>query len=195
MNNYLPVNPCCTEVVSTTNCNQVYQISNYGCVKNICKSDFPVTSDIIYNGIELTCTLISPCDTMSVVLQKIDAILCSLNSQIISLTEQIEELTISITEAEENITIIFGILENCCTTTTTTSLIPTTTTTTTISCNIVNISGSESTTGIWTATKCDISNELVGGTVVSGGTTTTPCIVVSTLVMVNCSIKDISPCI
>jgi hypothetical protein len=185
MNNYLPVNPCCTEVVSTTNCNQVYQISNYGCVKNICKSNFPVTSDIVYNGIELTCTLIAPCDTMSVVLQKIDAILCSLNSQIISLTEQIEELTDQVEDAETDISLIFDTLENCCTTTTTT----------TINCNIVNISGSEATTGIWTATKCDIGNELVGGTVISGGTTTTPCIVLSTLVMVNCSIKDVNPCI
>lgn len=122
MNNYLPVNPCCTEVVSTTNCNQVYQISNYGCVKNICKSNFPVTSDIVYNGIELTCTLIAPCDTISVVLQKIDAILCSLNNQIISLTEQIEGLTDQIEEAETDITLIFDTLEDCCTTTTTTTL-------------------------------------------------------------------------
>jgi hypothetical protein len=185
MNNYLPVNPCCTEVVSTTNCNQVYQISNYGCVKNICKSDFPVTSDIVYNGIELTCTLISPCDTMSVVLQKIDAILCSLNSQIISLTEQIEELTEQIEDAETNISLIFDILENCCTTTTTT----------TITCNKVIIQGDGLINGVWTARKCDVGNELVGGTVIVGNNITTPCIVVSTLVMVNCSIKDIEPCI
>jgi hypothetical protein len=193
MNNYLPVNPCCTEVVSTTNCNQVYQISNYGCVKNICKSNFPVTSDIVYNGIELTCTLIAPCDTISVVLQKIDAILCSLNNQIISLNEQIVELTENITEAENDITVIFDTLEDCCTTTTTTTLTPTTTTTTTLEeCKILKII-SEGTDAVYTAIDC--TGKIFGEAIPDEGSVVTPCIFPSSVVLFNAQIDDSNPCI
>jgi hypothetical protein len=183
MNNYLPVNPCCTEVVSTTNCNQVYQISNYGCVKNICKSNFPVTSDIIYNGIELTCTLIAPCDTISVVLQKIDAILCSLNNQIISLNEQIVELTENITEAENDITVIFDTLEDCCTTTTTTTI---------EECKILKII-SEGTDAVYTAIDC--TGKIFGEAIPDEDSVMTPCIFPSSVVLFNAQIDKIYPCI
>jgi hypothetical protein len=223
MYNYLPKNQCCPETTPTNNCNQNYQISSYGCVKNICKTNFPVTSEVVYNGIELTCTLINPCDTVSVALQKIDLLLCSLNNQIISLTEEVEELTEQLEEAENNISIIVNILEDCCpqsttttttlipiTTTTTTSEIPLTTTTTTsveptttttsttvtpAECAEYFIEGNDIVDGLWTAIKCDgVNTQYIGGVVPVGDTITTSCIVSSTLVLVNCSIKLIKDC-
>jgi hypothetical protein len=143
MNPYLPVNPCCTPTPVSTGCHQSNSVSQ---CNNACSTNLPVSSDVIYNGPELTCTLIAPCDTVNVALQKADAIICSLLSQITSLTNLVNVLTEQIVNINSELIIIENNLDECCNTTTTT--------TTASLCNqytIIGLSGG----GFFTYTNCE----------------------------------------
>ena len=89
-------------------CNQ----PNYAPV-DPCNVPCTPTDNVCYSGPNLPCTGIHTCDTVTVSLQKIDAEVCDLQSQITALQTLVNSLT---------------------TTTTTTSTSSTTTTTTTIAC-------------------------------------------------------------
>lgn len=93
-------------------CNQ----PNYAPV-DPCNIPCTPTDNVCYSGPNLPCTEIHTCDTVSVSLQKIDAEVCSLQSQIIALQTLVDSLT---------------------TTTTTSTSSSTTTTTTTIACPSCN---------------------------------------------------------
>jgi hypothetical protein len=128
---YLPVNPCCTEVVLNSPCGCNSTIINGGC-NNPCGTNLTASSTIVYDGPALTCTTAEPCDTLNVILQKIDEIICNLLTQINTLNIQITNITRQITIIEGDIFNIYNQLGECCTTTTSTSSSSTTTSTTTI---------------------------------------------------------------
>lgn len=102
---FLPVNTCgCTATVSSC---------NNSCNDN-CTSNPILSSNIVYNGPALTCTTIEPCNTLNIVLQKIDGIICdlvlevnTLNALVITITDQIETIN-------NNITSINNTLDVCC---------------------------------------------------------------------------------
>jgi uncharacterized protein (TIGR02145 family) len=128
---YLPVNPCCTEVVLNSPCGCSSTIVNGGC-NNPCGTNLTASSTIVYDGPALTCTTAEPCDTLNVILQKIDEIICNLLIQINSLNIQVNNITNQILIINNDITNIYNQLGECCTTTTSTSSSSTTTSTTTI---------------------------------------------------------------
>jgi len=108
---YLPVNPCCTSVPACTmpSCCPEPCTSNCSCA-DPCASPCHIigkrTDDLAYNGNNLPCTEVNQCDTLTIVLQKIEEKICELQALLIP------------------------------TTTTTSSTSSTTTTTTTLNCNI-----------------------------------------------------------
>ena len=119
---YLPVNPCCTDVVINDVCGCSSTITNSGCnTNNPCSTTLTASSTIVYNGPALTCTTAEPCDTLNVILQKIDEIICNLLSQINILTTQVSNLNSQITTINNDITNIYDVLDVCCVTTTTTT--------------------------------------------------------------------------
>lgn len=124
---FLPVNPCCTDVVINDFCGCNSVITNTGCNNNNpCSTNLTASSTIIYNGPALSCTTAEPCDTLNVVLQKIDEIICNLLTQINLLTIQVENINEQLLIIENNIININDQLTDCCgvTTTTTTTLVP-----------------------------------------------------------------------
>jgi len=129
---YLPVNPCCTDVVLNTPCGCSSTITNTGCNNNPCSTNLTASSTIVYDGPALTCTTAEPCDKLNVILQKIDEILCNLLTQINILTNQVTNITTQIITINGDIININNRLDVCCTTTTSTSSSSTTTSTTTI---------------------------------------------------------------
>jgi hypothetical protein len=128
---YLPVNPCCTEVVLNDPCGCSSTIINGGC-NNPCGTNLTASSTIVYDGPALSCTTAEPCDTLNVILQKIDEIICNLLTQINILNIQITNIKNQIINIEGDIINIYNQLGECCTTTTSTSSTSTTTSTTTI---------------------------------------------------------------
>jgi hypothetical protein len=62
-----------------------------------------------------------PCDTLNVILQKIDEIICNLLTQINYLTNQVNNITIQIININGDIINIYNILDECCGATTTTT--------------------------------------------------------------------------
>lgn len=121
---YLPVNPSCTDVVINDVCGCSSVIINSGCnTNNPCSTILTASSTIIYNGPALTCTTAEPCDTLNVILQKIDEIICNLLTQINILTVQVTNVTGQITTINNNITNINNQLSVCCVTTTSTTTI------------------------------------------------------------------------
>ena len=108
---YLPVNPCCTPTTpcATPSCCPDPCSSSCGdpCA-NPCYVIGKRTDDLAYNGENLPCTSIDQCDTLTVVLQKIEEAICTLQ----------------------------GLLVPTTTTTTTIAVITTTTSTTVVSCGI-----------------------------------------------------------
>ena len=128
---YLPVNPCCTEVVLNDPCGCSSTITNGGC-NNPCGTNLTASSTIVYDGPALSCTTAEPCDTLNVILQKIDEIICNLLTQINILNIQINNINNQILIIEGDIFNIYNQLGECCTTTTSTSSSSTTTSTTTI---------------------------------------------------------------
>jgi hypothetical protein len=146
---YLPQNPCGCDSCESSN-----------------ESTTDVGSDNVrYVGPPLVCTGIEPCDTLTTVLQKIDAKICALVAQL-------------------------GV---CCTTTTTTSSSSTTTTTTTtVYCENYIVQGIADPAS-WSGLDCD--GRPIGGSLNSGGTATTGCMQADSLDLTNANIKvNLGPC-
>jgi hypothetical protein len=92
--------PCgCTP--TTNNCND-------NCSTNI------LTSNAVYNGPALSCTTIEPCNTLNVVLQKMDEVICNLLSEIDVLNEAVVDFNSQITIINTDITNINIRLDICC---------------------------------------------------------------------------------
>ena len=90
---YLPVNPCCTDVVLNSSC---------GCT---------LSSTVVYDGPTTPCTNIEACDTLNVALSKIDQLLCSLQVQQVKNTQEIAAMKAQIIDINNQITTINN---NCC---------------------------------------------------------------------------------
>ena len=119
---YLPVNPCCTDVVLNDPCGCNSVITNTGCnTNNPCSTHLTASSTIVYDGPALTCTTAEPCDTLNVILQKIDEIICNLLTQINILTVQVNNITTQIITINGDIININNQLDVCCSVTTTTT--------------------------------------------------------------------------
>jgi hypothetical protein len=124
---FLPVNPCCTDVVLNSPCGCSSTITNSSCSNNPCETNLTLSSTIVYNGPALSCIIAEPCDTLNVVLQKIDEIICNLLSQINTLSIQVTNINNEIITINTDITNINNTLGECCgsaTTTTTTTECP-----------------------------------------------------------------------
>ena len=109
--------------VNTCNCTATTSSCNNSCNDN-CTSSPILSSNIVYNGPALTCTTIEPCNTLNIVLQKIDAVICALLTEIDILNNQVVTITDDIEIINNNITSINNTLDVCCnggTTTTTTT--------------------------------------------------------------------------
>jgi hypothetical protein len=181
---YLPVNPCCTDVIIPTPCGCSSTPSN-NCGQNMCGTNTLLSSNVVYNGPALSCIVAEPCNTLNVVLQKIDEIICNLVSQINYLNIQITNITNQVININGDIINIYNTLEQCCgaTTTTTSTSSSTTTTTTTPSsetCSIYKLiaSGPSVLPGDtdWSGVDCYTSLP-VGGTVTDLVSINTECIV------------------
>ncbi len=119
---YLPVNPCCTDVVLNDPCGCSSVITNSGCNSNDpCSTNLTASSTIVYDGLALPCIIAEPCDTLNVILQKIDEIICNLLTQINTLTIQVNNITTQITNINGDIININNQLVDCCNATTTTT--------------------------------------------------------------------------
>ena len=124
---FLPVNPCCTDVVLNSPCGCTSTLPNTGCGEDQCGTNVILSSNVLYNGPVLDCIIAEPCDTLNVILQKIDEIICNLLSQINILNIQVANITTQIINIEGDIININNTLDECCgatTTTTTTTEIP-----------------------------------------------------------------------
>jgi hypothetical protein len=122
---FLPVNPCCTNVVLNSPCGCSSTTSNSGCGQNPCETNVILSSNTLYNGPVLDCIIAEPGDTLNVILQKIDEIICNLLVQINTLNIQVANITAQIININNSITNINNTLDVCCgatTTTTTTTL-------------------------------------------------------------------------
>jgi hypothetical protein len=119
---FLPVNPCCTDVVINDPCGCSSTITNSGCNSNDpCSTNLTASSTIAYDGPALSCIIAEPCDTLNVILQKIDEIICNLLTQINILTIQVNNITTQIINIEGDIINIDNSLDACCNTTTSTT--------------------------------------------------------------------------
>jgi hypothetical protein len=119
---FLPVNPCCTDVVINDPCGCNSVITNTGCNNNNpCSTHLTASSTIVYDGPALSCTTAEPCDTLNVILQKIDEIICNLLTQINILTVQVNNITTQIITINGDIININNQLDVCCNVTTTTT--------------------------------------------------------------------------
>ncbi len=128
---FLPVNSCCTDVVLNTPCGCSSTLPNTGCGESQCGTNVILSSNVLYNGPVLDCIIAEPCDTLNVILQKIDEIICNLLVQINTLNIQVANITTQIININNEITNINNTLAVCCgaTTTTTTTAVPCTCTT------------------------------------------------------------------
>jgi hypothetical protein len=119
---FLPVNPCCTDVVINDPCGCSSTITNSGCNNNNpCSTHLTASSTIVYDGPVLPCIIAEPCDTLNVILQKIDEIICNLLTQINYLNNQVINITNQIITINGDIINIYNILDECCGATTTTT--------------------------------------------------------------------------
>lgn len=120
---FLPVNPCCTDVVLNSPCGCTSTLPNTGCGQDQCGTNVILSSNVLYNGPVLDCIIAEPCDTLNVILQKIDEIICNLLTQINILNIQVTNITTQIININTSIVNINNTLAECCTgaTTTTTS--------------------------------------------------------------------------
>jgi hypothetical protein len=118
---FLPVNPCCTDVVLNSPCGCSSTTTNCGCNNNACTTTLNASSTIVYNGPVLSCIIAEPCDTLNVILQKIDEIICNLLSQINTLNVQVTNITNQVINLNNEIVDITTVLDGCITTTTTTT--------------------------------------------------------------------------
>jgi len=123
---FLPVNPSCSNVVINDPCGCSSVISNSGCNNNDpCSTLITASSTIVYDGPVLSCIIAEPCDTLNVILQKIDSIICNLLTQINTLNIQVNNIAAQVLNINSEIITINNTLDQCCTTTTTTTTIPT----------------------------------------------------------------------
>ena len=118
---FLPVNPCCTDVVLNSPCGCSSTLPNSGCGQDLCGTNVIVSSNVLYDGPVLDCIIVEPCDTLNVILQKIDEIICNLLIQINTLNIQISNITTQIINIQGDIININNTLAECCVTTTTTT--------------------------------------------------------------------------
>ena len=118
---FLPVNSCCTDVVINTPCGCSSTVTNSGCGQSLCGTNLTASSTIAYDGPALSCIIAEPCDTLNVVLQKIDEIICNLISQINILNQQVLNITNQIIFINSEIIDINNTLGECCVTTTSTT--------------------------------------------------------------------------
>ncbi len=118
---FLPVNPCCTDVVLNTPCGCSSVMTTSGCNNNNnpCSTHLTASSTIVYDGIALSCIVAEPCDTLNVILQKIDEIICNLQTQINYLTNQVTNITNQVININGDIINIYNTLDGCCSATTT----------------------------------------------------------------------------
>ena len=117
---FLPVNPCCTDVVLNTPCGCSSTITNSGCNNNDpCSTHLTASSTIVYDGPTLPCIVAEPCDTLNVILQKIDEIICNLLTQINYLNNQVTNITNQVITINGDIINIYNTLGECCSATTT----------------------------------------------------------------------------
>jgi len=105
---YLPVNPCCTDVVLNSPCGCT---SNCNCSTNSCGTNGSLSSTVVYDGPTTPCTNIEACDTLNVALSKIDALLCALQVQQVKNTQEIAAMKAQIIDINNQIT---NINNNCC---------------------------------------------------------------------------------
>lgn len=161
---FLPVNPCCTDVVINDPCGCSSTITNSGCNNNNpCSTHLTASSTIVYDGPALTCTTAEPCDTLNVILQKIDEIICNLLSQINILTNQVTNITTQIITINNQIININNTLDVCCNVTTTT------TSTTVAPCESFSLNNTGTETVAIITTDCD-TGELVAVVLQPGDT-------------------------
>jgi hypothetical protein len=122
---FLPVNPSCGTVVINDPCGCSSTITNSGCNTNPCSTVLTASSTIVYNGLALSCIVAEPCDTLNVILQKIDNIICNLLSQVNTLNNQVANITSQVIYINGEIVDIYNVLNEGCpapyTTTTTTT--------------------------------------------------------------------------
>lgn len=117
---FLPVNPCCTDVVLNTPCGCSSVMTTSGCNNNNpCSTHLTASSTIVYDGVALSCIVAEPCDTLNVILQKIDEIICNLQTQINYLTNQVTNITNQVININGDIINIYNTLDGCCSATTT----------------------------------------------------------------------------
>jgi len=87
---YLPVNPCCTPVPACTPPSCCPEPCASPCYADPCADPCHIigrrTDDFAYNGTNLPCTEIDECDTLTVVLQKIEEKICILQGLLIPTT-------------------------------------------------------------------------------------------------------------
>lgn len=93
---YLPVNPCCTPAPSCSPtlscCPEPCSVCSCSpCIcgdpcANPCHIIGRRTDDMAYNGENLPCTDIDQCDTLTVVLQKIEKAICTLQGLLVPTT-------------------------------------------------------------------------------------------------------------
>jgi hypothetical protein len=188
---FLPVNPCCTDVVLNSPCGCSSTLPNTSCGQSQCGTNIILSSNVLYDGPVLDCIIAEPCDTLNVILQKIDEIICNLLNQINILNIQVENISNQVIQINNSITNINNTLDVCCNvTTTTTSTSSSTTTTTTTAAPINCLTYKLATTGPsvspgdsnWSAIECD--TELpVGGTITYPNSIQTGCIIDSSLVL------------
>ena len=119
---FLPVNPCCTDVVINDPCGCSSTITNGGCNNNNpCSTHLTASSTVVYDGPTLPCIVAEPCDTLNVILQKIDEIICNLQTQINYLSNQVTNITNQVIAVNGDIINIYNTLGECCSATTTTT--------------------------------------------------------------------------
>jgi hypothetical protein len=164
---FLPVNPCCTDVVLNSPCGCSSTTSNNGCGESQCGTNVILSSNVLYNGPVLDCIIAEPCDTLNVILQKIDEIMCNLLTQINTLNIQVTNITTQIININSDIVNINNTLAVCCggaTTTTTTTLCP---------CTYYQYVSSAQFPGTFTYVECDT---LQVNTVIAGGEVDVVCV-------------------
>jgi hypothetical protein len=105
-----------------TPCGCSSTITNSGCNNNDpCSTHLTASSTVVYDGPTLSCIVAEPCDTLNVILQKIDEIICNLLTQINYLTNQVTNITNQIITINGDIIDIYNTLGECCGATTTTT--------------------------------------------------------------------------
>lgn len=108
---YLPVNPCCNNVVVNTTCGCSSTCTCGSCSTNSCGTNGHLSSTVVYDGPTLPGSGVEACDTINVALSKIDAVLVELKNQVATNTAAISTITEQINNINSQITTINN---NCC---------------------------------------------------------------------------------